>query len=300
MWDGFGRKARGKVLSGLRGAGFRDGEGAEKQKRRFWKKEKEIGIALAIAAGILVTAGGGYAAVHAKRTGAIKNQEMVKDSEVETLTTLEASSGIIGEGAFSGNLNLKNIKVPEGVTSIGAGAFAGCLKLESIQLPESLTSMGAGVFAGCCNLESIQLPEGVTSIGDDAFYECYSLESIQLPEGVTSIGVGAFSYCVSLESIQVPEGVTSIGAGAFSSCVNLESIQLPESLEDIGYGLFPESDNFEVIMTQEQKNKWDNRDYWDSDFARGSRGSSAASFEEFLFGSWYNQNGDKNYRITIR
>ncbi len=40
MWDGFGRKARGKVLSGLRGAGFRDGEGAEKQKRRFWKKEK--------------------------------------------------------------------------------------------------------------------------------------------------------------------------------------------------------------------------------------------------------------------
>lgn len=208
MWDGFGRKARGKVLSGLRGAGFRDGEGAEKQKRRFWKKEKEIGIALAIAAGILVTAGGGYAAVHAKRTGAIKNQEMVKDSEVETLTTLEASSGIIGEGAFSGNLNLKNIKVPEGVTSIGAGAF--------------------------------------------------------------------------------------------SSCVNLESIQLPESLEDIGYGLFPESDNFEVIMTQEQKNKWDNRDYWDSDFARGSRGSSAASFEEFLFGSWYNQNGDKNYRITIR
>ena len=60
MWDGFGRKARGKVLSGLRGAGFRDGEGAEKQKRRFWKKEKEIGIALAIAAGILVTAGGGY------------------------------------------------------------------------------------------------------------------------------------------------------------------------------------------------------------------------------------------------
>ena len=47
MWDGFGRKARGKVLSGLRGAGFRDGEGAEKQKRRFWKKEKEIGIALA-------------------------------------------------------------------------------------------------------------------------------------------------------------------------------------------------------------------------------------------------------------
>lgn len=184
MWDGFGRKARGKVLSGLRGAGFRDGEGAEKQKRRFWKKEKEIGIALAIAAGILVTAGGGYAAVHAKRIGAIKNQEMVKDSEVETLTTLEASSGIIGEGAFSGNLNLKNIKVPEGVTSIGAGAFAGCLKLESIQLPESLTSMGADVFSGCYNLESIQLPEGVTSIGEGAFSGCYSLESIQVPEGM--------------------------------------------------------------------------------------------------------------------
>ena len=254
MWDGFGRKARGKVLSGLRGAGFRDGEGAEKQKRRFWKKEKEIGIALAIAAGILVTAGGGYAAVHAKRTGAIKNQEMVKDSEVETLTTLEASSGIIGEGAFSGNLNLKNIKVPEGVTSIGAGAFAGCLKLESIQLPESLTSMGADVFSGCYNLESIQLPEGVTSIGE----------------------------------------------GAFSGCYSLESIQRPDSLEDIGYGLFSGNGNLEVIMTQEQKNKWGNRDYWDSAFARGYYETVVVSFEEFLFGRGYNLNGDKICRITIR
>ncbi len=44
------------------------------------RRRKEIGIALAIAAGILVTVGGGYAAVHVKRAGAVKNQEMVKDS----------------------------------------------------------------------------------------------------------------------------------------------------------------------------------------------------------------------------
>lgn len=97
-----------------------------------------------------------------------------------------------------------------------------------------------------------------------------------------------------------PGEYSSARRDAFSYCVSLESIQLPDSLEDIGYGLFSGNGNLEVIMTQEQKNKWDNRDYWDSAFARGYYETVVVSFEEFLFGRGYNLNGDKICRITIR
>jgi hypothetical protein len=144
----------------------------------------------------------------------------------------------IGAWAFDGCSSLTSITIPEGVTSIGYGTFYGCSSLTSITIPQSVTSIGAWAFDGCSSLTSITIPEGVTSIGYGTFYGCSSLTSITIPQSVTSIGEEAFRECSSLISINIPEGVTSIGQWTFACCSSLTSITIPEGVTSIGYVSF--------------------------------------------------------------
>ena len=53
----------------------------------------------------------------------------------------------IGDCAFS-ITKLKNVTLPNGLTTIGAEAFRGCTELESITIPSSVTSIGNNAFNG--------------------------------------------------------------------------------------------------------------------------------------------------------
>lgn len=75
----------------------------------------------------------------------------------------------IGERAFSKNLNLKNITLPNSITCIDWAAFHDCTKLEHINIPNSITYIGGGAFDDCAKLEHITIPNSVTYIGDAAF-----------------------------------------------------------------------------------------------------------------------------------
>ena len=157
---------------------------------------------------------------------------------------------------------IKNLVIPESVTSIGDYAFFGCSKLTSVTIPESVTSIGDYAFYGCssltktnyigdiagwCNIKfgsgsanpmycshnfyindqeikDLVIPNSVTSIGNWAFYGCSSLTSVTIPNSVTSIGDAAFNGCSSLTSVTIPNSVTSIGESAFYHCTSLTSI----------------------------------------------------------------------------
>lgn len=76
----------------------------------------------------------------------------------QTLHDVSLSQDIerIGEGAFSGCTNLKNVKLPEnGLKSIGAAAFMECMSIEAIWIPKSVKDMGSNVFCGCWFLKDI-------------------------------------------------------------------------------------------------------------------------------------------------
>lgn len=111
------------------------------------------------------------------------------------------SEGIetIGSGAFYCCPNLNELNLPNSLTSIGSMAFAvgvfgqnECLK--NVVIPNRVTSIGGSCFERCVALESITLGEKVSSIGWDAFSECESLSMIKcLNATPASIGNATFS-----------------------------------------------------------------------------------------------------------
>ena len=142
----------------------------------------------------------------------------------------------IGERAFSKNLNLKNITLPNSITCIDWAAFHDCTKLEHINIPNSITYIGGEAFDDCAKLEHITIPNSVTYIGDAAFYGCTSLDNIVIPGGakLSAQTTGStFAECTNLKSVVIENGVTTIVQAIFENCVNLESVTIPNTVTEI-------------------------------------------------------------------
>ncbi len=153
----------------------------------------------------------------------------------------------IGYRTFSGCSSFSSVTIPNSVTSIGDEAFQNCSGLTSITIPNSVASIGNYAFNGCSGLTSVSIPNSVTSIGNYAFSGCSGLTSVTIPNSVTSIGNDAFSYCSGLTSVTIPNSVTSIGYQAFYYCSGLTSVTIGNSVTSIGNRAFSDCDGLTSI-----------------------------------------------------
>ena len=65
---------------------------------------------------------------------------------------------------------IKDLTIPEGVTSVGNYAFANCYRLLSITIPDGVTSIGGHAFEWCSNLQNIYCHAGqVPETGNNVF-----------------------------------------------------------------------------------------------------------------------------------
>ena len=96
---------------------------------------------------------------------------------------------------------IKELVIPNSITSIGYYAFSGCSGLTSVTIPNSVTSIGRSAFSYCSGLTSVTIPNSVTSIGECAFDGCSGLTSVTIPNSVTSIGYFAFGNCSELTDV---------------------------------------------------------------------------------------------------
>ena len=94
---------------------------------------------------------------------------------------------------YLNDVEVKDLVIPNSVTSIGDKAFYLCTGLTSVTIPNSVTSISKYAFMSCSGLTSVTIPNSVTSIGDKAFYDCSGITSVTIPNSVTSIGSSAFS-----------------------------------------------------------------------------------------------------------
>ena len=155
------------------------------------------------------------------------------------------------------NTEIKDLVIPNGVTSLWAGAFSGCSELTSITIPASVNNIAGTPFSGCLNLtminidsnnETYESPAGSKSIIEKSTKTLVAgCENSIIPNGVVSIGTSAFLGCSSLSSIEIPNSVQSIGASSFSGCNNLSSIEIPNSVQSIGAFAF-QGCNFKSVI----------------------------------------------------
>lgn len=94
------------------------------------------------------------------------------------------------------------------IDAIGAHAFENCRSLRDINIPESVTTIQTSVFSGCTSLTTITLPKGVTWVHGSAFQDCIGLKEIRVHASVPPKADYQAFYRVDTETckLMVPEG----------------------------------------------------------------------------------------------
>ena len=87
------------------------------------------------------------------------------------------------------------------IISIDSVAFSHCESLKEINIPNSITSIGYRAFYRCESLENIIIPDHMTDIEYEAFSGCRLLKAITIPVSVTKLEYDAFKGCNSLSTI---------------------------------------------------------------------------------------------------
>ncbi len=160
------------------------------------------------------------------------------------------------------------------VKGIDSNVFNGCDTIKEIILPNSITSVGKRAFYNCTALEKINIPDGVAIIYDETFEGCENLKSISIgslmstlenipysQKSIEEINVSENNHYFSSENgvlynkdktevivvpdstlteFIIPDSVTNIRSGAFDDCNMLERITLGAgitTLENIPYTL---------------------------------------------------------------
>lgn len=115
--------------------------------------------------------------------------------DCDALTTVLLENTVeIGEQGFcnpsDGVLNITELVLPEGLTSIGKYAFTRS-KITSLVLPSTLTTMGSNIFAGSTTLQKVVALN--SGFGEAMFMNCSNMTEVVLTENFKSFGKDAFS-----------------------------------------------------------------------------------------------------------
>jgi len=174
------------------------------------------------------------------------NDEEIKDLVIPNSITS------IGNYAFDGCSQFTNVSIPNSVISIGDYAFDWCNGLTSITIPSSVTTIGKGAFSSCSGLNKVNINDLEAwcriSFSDNYSNPCIyahhlylngeEIEDLITHNYITSIYDYAFYCCEGLVNVTIPNSVTEIRSNAFGGCINLNSVTIPSSITTIGGMVF--------------------------------------------------------------
>ena len=160
----------------------------------------------------------------------------------------------IGSFAFDECSNLKEVRIPEGVTAMLPEAFIRCRELTSVSIPDSMVDIGGSAetgtyggvpFMACPKLETIEISPDhpVFMFADHALINRQRMALVyfanpdctgtyEIPRGIKTIEAYAF-YFSKLTSVIIPDSVVYIGHSSFSECENLKDVVIAEGVRSI-------------------------------------------------------------------
>ncbi len=164
----------------------------------------------------------------------------------------------VSDYAFYNCVALKNMTIPDTITTIGKEAFAGCAALETLEFEQNtsnsgeLTEIGESAFYQCYMLKEVKLPATVKMVGKAAFYGCVSVLNLELSDSLEYIGENAFCGLNQITDLELGNNLNYIGNYAFSGCESLKSVTLSKEIDWIGAWAFYQC-NLATIYTDAEE-----------------------------------------------
>lgn len=143
-----------------------------------------------------------------------------------------------GAGLYLNGSLIKNLKIPDNITTIKDYTFYGCGSFLTVNIPNSVTEIGDDAFRKCSNLTDVTMGDSVTHMEINIFRDCFSLSRVHLSNSLTFINPQTFYNCKKLTNINIPNSLTGIGSSAFYGCSSLTDIKFPSTMEVINSGAF--------------------------------------------------------------
>ena len=182
-------------------------------------------------------------------------------------------------------MNLTELNISKGLTSIGNQVFYQCSKLTSVVIPESVTSIGNYAFYRCASLESVTFEGNAPKVGSALFLNVAETASVYrnlnstgfddklggLPVFVGRSRMENLIYMINGDSatvtitdcdtkvsgnLEIPSSienkpVISIGENAFRDCVSLNTVKIPDGIKTIRSGAFYKCTNLSNVNIPE-------------------------------------------------
>lgn len=104
--------------------------------------------------------------------------------------------------------NEASFTIPEGVTIIGEMAFRGKKQLKNVIIANSVKEIEHDAFYDCDELDNVYIPAGVKEVRGYAFAECDKLKKITFAGVPAKLSRHTFDDCDQLHDIIVPEGAS--------------------------------------------------------------------------------------------
>ena len=140
----------------------------------------------------------------------------VIDEETGLEKTVTYITNVSGQNLFTSCTSLEYVHnmeyLPIGIVQGNADGFASCNALKEIKIPDGVTSIPATCFKNCWSVKEVVLPNSVTYMGKGVFCNCYSLESVTIGANFSTFASTNSDYehfmnCNKLKFVYMPATV---------------------------------------------------------------------------------------------
>lgn len=140
---------------------------------------------------------------------------------------------IIGNAAFDARPTLKNVTLPDNITSIGSSAFASS-GLERINIPSSVVSIGNNAFGNCSNIQRVDITD-LKSWLNISFAGNYGYTETSNP---TAVAKGKLYLNGELVTSLVLTEDTPVNSTGFACNLDLKSLSIIGEMSIFSYAFY--------------------------------------------------------------